>query len=168
MRRRRPSGNMVLETALWIPVLLLLIVGTIQFGKITYLYYSLKKAVYTAARYISVQQGINFCDPNDPTVQAAIQLAVTGTLDGSGNPLISNLTADMLQVTTECADPFNPGGALISCNLSGCGGPAGAQRPDYIVVSIPAGYPVQPRIPFITLDPISFRPSVAVPFGGTS
>jgi len=37
--RRRCGGNAVLETALWVPVLVLLMVGMLQFGKITYLYY---------------------------------------------------------------------------------------------------------------------------------
>ena len=94
--RRRTRGNMVIEAALWIPVMILLLVGMVQLGKITYIYYSLKKAVYSAARYLSVQQGVNFCDlPNDPAVTAALQFAVTGTTDGSGAPLISNLTTDM-------------------------------------------------------------------------
>jgi len=54
MRRRRASGNMVLETALFIPVLLLLIVGTVQIGKVTYTYYTLKKIVYAAARELAL------------------------------------------------------------------------------------------------------------------
>jgi len=33
MRRGR-SGNAILETAMWLPILFLLIVGIIQFGKI--------------------------------------------------------------------------------------------------------------------------------------
>ena len=99
MRSRR-SGNMIIEAAMWIPVMTLLIVGMIQVGKITYLYYSLKKSVYAAARYLSVQQGVNFCDlADDPNAAAAFQFAVTGTADGSGTPLISNFTTDMLQAT---------------------------------------------------------------------
>jgi hypothetical protein len=43
-----------------------------------------------------------------------------------------------------------------------------SQRPDYILVTMPTGYMVRPRIPFITLDPIALRPFVMVPFGGTS
>ncbi|HEY1343103.1 MAG TPA: hypothetical protein VGF59_36620, partial [Bryobacteraceae bacterium] len=101
----------------------------------------------------------------DPGIAAAIQYALTGTPDGSGTAQISNLTPDMIQVTTQCLDAT---GALISCDTSGCGGPVGARRPDFIVVSIPAGYPVQPRIPFISLDAIRLRPSVTVPFGGAS
>ncbi|HTS32185.1 MAG TPA: TadE family protein [Bryobacteraceae bacterium] len=164
MKRGR-RGNMVLEAALWFPVVLLMLVGMVQLAKITYLYYSLKKAVYTAARYLSVQQGVNFCDlSNDPNVTAALQLAVTGTTDGSGAALISNLTTDMFAVSAECVDPGT--GTPGPCGNAGC--PTVSQRPDYILVTMPVGYLVQPRIPFITLDPIPLRPFVMVPFEGTS
>jgi hypothetical protein len=74
----------------------------------------------------------------------------------------------MLEVTTKCLDLSNPGGAPVACDVSGCNGPAGAARPDFIVVRISGGYPVQPRIPFLNLDPIPLRPSASVPFGGAS
>ena len=87
MKRR---GSMILETALWIPILLLLISGVIQFGKITYTYYTLRKTVYTAASYLAQQQGTNYCDlVDDPNYAAALNFAVTGTTDGSGAPLVS-------------------------------------------------------------------------------
>jgi len=165
MRRRRTSGNMLLEAALFIPVIVLLLVAMEQFGKITYTYYSLRKAVYSAARYLSVQQGVNFCDlADDPNVTAALQFAITGTADGSGTPLITNLTPDMFQVTAQCVDPAS--GAAEACANNGC--PAVAQRPDYIMVSMPSGYPVTPRIPIVTLPPILLQPYVLVPFGGTT
>jgi Flp pilus assembly protein TadG len=163
--RRRTAGNMALEAALWIPFLVLLIVGMVQFGKITYVYYTLKKTVYSAARYLSLQQGVNFCDlANDPNVTAAIQFAITGSTDGSGTPLIPTLAPDMFEVTTQCVDPAS--GVAGPCNTGGC--PTVAQRPDYIMVSMPSGYLVQPRIPMVTLEPILLHPYVLVPFGGTT
>jgi hypothetical protein len=156
---------MLVEAALWIPLMVLLIVGMVQVGKITYLYYSLKKSVYSAARFLSLQQGVNLCDlANDPSVTAALQFAVTGTSDGSAPALISNLTTDMFTVSAECVDPNT--GAPGPCANAGC--PTVATRPDYILVTMPIGYQVQPRIPFITLNPIALRPFVMVPFGGTS
>jgi len=155
---------MVLEAALWIPVIVLLLVAMVQVGKITYLYYSLKKAVYSAARYLSVQQGVDFCDlAGDPNVTAALQFAVTGTADGSAPPLISNLTTDMFEVSAECVDPAT--GAPGPCSTAGC--PTVSQRPDYILVTMPVGYIVHPRIPLVTLDPIPLRPFALVPFAGT-
>jgi TadE-like protein len=162
--RRRAAGNMAIEAAMWIPFMVLLLVGMVQFGKVTYLYYTLKKTVYSAARYLSLQQGVNFCDlTNDANVTAALQFAITGTTDGSGTPLIANLTPDMFQVSTQCVDPTS--GVPGPCDTGGC--PAVARRPDYILVSMPNGYLVQPRIPLVTLDPIPLRPFVLVPFGGT-
>jgi hypothetical protein len=156
---------MALEAALWVPFLVLLVVGMVQFGKITYLYYTLKKTVYSAARYLSVQQGTNFCDlTGDANVTAAINFALTNSVDSTGTPLIPNLTSDMLQVTTQCIDPAT--GVPGTCDVGGC--PTIAQRPDYIMVSIPNGYLVQPRIPFITLEPVALRPAVLVAFGGTT
>ena len=165
MRRRHTAGNYVLEAALFIPIVTLLIVGMVQFGKITYTYYSLRKAVYSAARYLSVQQGVNFCDlADDPNVTAALNFAVTGTADGSGAPLITGFTSDMLQVTTQCVDPAS--GTPGPCSNPGC--PTVAQRPDYIMVSIPNGFQVTPRIPAVTLQPFNLYPYVTVPFGGTT
>lgn len=165
--RRRQKGNMVLESALWIPVVTMLIVFVIQLGKITYIYYSIRNSLYTTALYLSVQQGVNFCDiPDDANVQAAIQFGVTGTSDGSGTPLISNLTASMLAVNIACVDPAT--GVVESCDTSQCGGESGSVRPDYLVVNIPGGYSITPRMLFLSLDPIPLSPSVTVPFTGTT
>ena len=166
MKRGR-KGNMVVEAAMWMPVLFLLISGIIQFGKITYLYYTLRKIEYDIARSVSIQSGVDFCPgDSDPWVQEAIEFALTGTSDGSGPPLVENLTAGMISVTTECVDPAT--GLPGACDTSGCDGAVGAQRPDYVVVAIPDGYQVQLRIPYILLSPFQFRPTVAVPFGGVS
>jgi hypothetical protein len=158
-------GNAVLETALFIPILLLLISGMVQFGKITYVYYTLKKTLYTAARYLAIQQGVDFCDDANTAIAAAKQYALTGTTDGSAQSFLPALTADMIQVQTECYDPASQ--SVGQCLAAGCGSAAGGPRPDYVVVSIPDGYQVTPRIPFVLLDPIPLRPQVRVPFGGT-
>lgn len=162
--RRRAGGNMVLEGALWIPVMVLLVVGTIQLGKMGYTYYALRKAVFSAARFLAVQQGTNFCDlAADANAQNALNFAVNDP--NTGTPLISGLTTDMLVISTECVDPAT--GAVGACNTSGCGTAAGAQRPDYIVVGV-SGFTLQPRIPGLTLDPIALSPQVTVAFNGST
>jgi len=160
---KRARGNMVLELAMWMPILLLLIAGMIQVGKWTYVDYSLTKILNAAARQVAVQQGLNFCDPLDPATQAALSAAINDP--ATGLPLIPTLTVDMLQVTTQCLDAT---GALGACDVSGCGSPASAQRPDFLTVSLPNGYTIQPRIPFILLNPFQLRPTVTVPFDGSS
>lgn len=159
--RRRSSGNMALEAAMFIPVLVLMIVGVVQFGKVEYLNFTLKKIVYAAARQLSTAQGINFCDlAADTVVQNAIQFAVNDT---AGTPIISNLTN--LQVDTQCSDPS--GGGLVPC--AACASDINVSpRPDFLIVSIPGGYPVQIRIPFRDPVTITLNPTVMVPFGGVS
>jgi Flp pilus assembly protein TadG len=155
--RRRARGNMAIEAAMLIPVLVLLIVGMVQLGKVTYEYYTLKKIVWAAARQMSVQQGLNFCDlANDATAQAAINLALN---DSTGTPIIANLTT--LNVSVECADAT---GAMGPC--AGC--PDANPQPGFLLVTIPDGYNVNIRIPFLSPIPITLNPYALAPFGGVS
>jgi Flp pilus assembly protein TadG len=162
--RRSCRGNAIIEAAIFFPIFLLLIVPMIQFGKLTYTYYALRNVVYTAARYLAVQKGTNFCNStSDPNIVAAENFAVTGTIDASGAPLIENLTPSMLSVTTECV----VNGAVGPCDTSECGISASLQQePDYVAVTIAGGYPFTPRIPYVTLQTLSLAPSALVAFGG--
>jgi Flp pilus assembly protein TadG len=163
MKRGR-SGNAVLEVALWMPVLLLLISGAIQFGKLTYLDYVLNKIVYNAARNVATAQNLNLCDPADLTLTNAITAAINDP--ATGQPLIANLTSDMLVVTTRCADST---GALAICVPSCQGVQVPQQRPDYVTVAIAdPGYSVQLRIPYINPIPVSLHPSATAPFAGSA
>lgn len=163
--RRGERGNSILETALFMPIILLLLVGMVQLAKITYLYYSVRKALYAAATVIATQQGVNFCDSADPLIAAAKDFALGTSADGTTTSIIAGLTADQIQVQTECVDPATQ--APGACATSGCGTAAGAQKPDFIILSIPDGYRVTPRFPFFQVDPILLRPEIRVPFGGT-
>ena len=86
--RRRWAGSIrgasVLEIALFVPILVTLLVGMIQIGKITYVYYTLRKTLYTMGRFVSVQQGVNFCDAGDLTVLAAKNFALNGLSSDDG------------------------------------------------------------------------------------
>ena len=154
MRRR---GNMAIEAALFIPVLLLLIVGTVQIGKVTYVYFALKKMVWAAGRQMAVQQGVNYCDiANDATAQAAITFALN---DANGTPIIAEVTT--LNVVAECA--------AADGVLSPCACEEGVRpQPAHLLVTIPDGYTIQVRIPFLNPIPITLNPYALVPFGGVS
>jgi hypothetical protein len=160
-------GNTVLEAALFIPILLTLLVSTEQLGKLTYTYYSLKKALNTVARYVGTQQGVNFCDASDPNIAAGLNLATTGTSDGSAAPLIAGFTSDMVSIAIERYDPVGQTLGPCDCSNTGCDISLGGSAPDYIVVSIPNGFNFLPNIPFLRLDAIPLRPTVKVPYGGT-
>jgi Flp pilus assembly protein TadG len=154
MRRR---GNMAIEAALFIPVLLLLIVGTVQLGKVTYVYAALKKIVWAAGRQVAVQQGVNYCDiANDPAAQAAITFALN---DANGVPIIAELTT--LNIAPECA---SADGVLAPCACEEGVRP----QPAHLLVTIPDGYTIQVRIPFLNPIPITLNPYALVPFGGVS
>jgi hypothetical protein len=161
MNRRRKRGSAVLEFALWFPVLLLLVVGLIQFGKLMYIQYSLQKALYTVGRTLAVQQGLDLCDAG--VLTGMVQNLI---LDPNTQlPLVNNLTPDIIQVTTVCLDA---NGNPLPCDTSGCTGAAQTpQQPAFLTVSIPGGYPFQLTIPYVTLLPTPLYPSVTVPFTGS-
>jgi Flp pilus assembly protein TadG len=162
MSARNCRGNVILESAMLIPVMVLLLVGMAQIAKITYLYVTLKKTVYSVAAYLSTQQGVNFCDTGDPLIAAAINFGLTGTTDNSLPVFVGGLTPEMISVTPQRIDGTD--------YASGCvGSPSFAgTRPDFITVSIPNGFLVQLRIPLLpATDPIPLKPSVQVPYGGT-
>ena len=158
-------GATVVEAAMYIPILALFIAGMIQIGKITYLYYTLKKTLYSVAMSLASRQGVDFCADSTGVIAATVNLALTGTTDGSGTPLIPNLTAATLNVQAECYDANAQ--TAGPCSTNTCDPVAGGPPPDFIVVSISGGYVVQPHIPFLTLDPIPLVPQIRVPFGGT-
>jgi hypothetical protein len=160
-------GNAMLEVALLVPVLITLLVGMVEIGRITFIYYTLRKIVYSTALYVATQQGVNFCSDADATVAAAKNFALTGaTEDNAGQPVLPGFTADQISIRLERVDLT---GALgeCECSVSGCDAAAGGRPPDFIVASIPSGYLVQPRIPLLRLEAIPLRPEVRVPYGGT-
>ena len=165
MRRRRERGDMVFEAMIFLPIMFLLIVGMLRLAEITYLYYTLKKALYAAALYLSAQQGVDWCGDTTGQIAAAKNFAISGTTDGSLDPFLPNLTADMLDISPECFDPTTQ--TVSACVLSGCGGDAAVLQPDFLVVSIPSGYSINPRFPYILSQSIPLVPYVRVPFGGT-
>jgi hypothetical protein len=165
---RGRRGSIVIETAIFLPLLFILLVAMEQIAKVTYTYYSIKKIEYTVARYVATQQGVNFCaGQSDPAIAAGINLALTGTTDATGTPFVPNLTADMFVIQPERVDPTTGIASICSCDVTGCDESAGGGSPNYISVSIPSGYPVQPIIPFTTLQTIPLVPIVKVPYEGT-
>lgn len=165
--RHRENGQAALEAAIFVPVLILLLLGTIEFGRLAYTYYTLNKMMYTAARYAGTQQGVNFCDDADASITAAKGLALTGTADSSGDPLIANLSADMIAIRAERVSATSGDIQQCDCTATGCDASQGGLPPDFIVVSIPQGYPFLLRIPGLPTDPIQLHPSIRIPYSGT-
>jgi hypothetical protein len=163
---RRHRGAALMEAVMFTPIIIALLVGTVELARVTYTFYTLKKIIYTLARCVGTQQGVNFCDSEDPTVVAAKNYALTGSTDSSDNPTVPGLTPEMIQVRIERYDPASQALAVCDCSATGCDSSQGGQAPDFIVVSL-NGFLVRPLFWGLTVDPFPLRPTVRVPYGGT-
>ena len=166
MRRSR-NGSAMLETAMYLPILVALLTGIIELARVSYTYYTLHKILYAVGRYVGTQQGVNFCDGTDATVVAAKNMALNGTPDGSGTPIVPNLTIDQIQIRIERFQTATSDLAECGCDATSCDIANGGQGPDWVVVSIADGYPIKLVFWGLAPDPFPLRPSVRLPFTGT-
>ena len=164
MRRR---GGALVEAAMFIPIVLALLIGTVEIARVTYTYYMLQKVMFNLARYLGTQQGVNFCDTQDASVAAAINYALTGRTDSADNPVVTGLEPSMFQVRLERFDPVAGQLAPCDCSSAGCDPSQGGGPPGFIVVSLVNGFMVRPVFWGFAVDPFPLRPSVRVPYGGT-
>jgi hypothetical protein len=163
---RNSRGGVLIETALLLPIVAALLIGTVELARVSYTYYMLQKIVFTLARYLGTQQGVNFCDGQDVSVQAAINYAISGTTESADNPTVPGLVPGMFQINIERYDPATQTLLPCDCSSTGCDATAGGLPPDFIVVSL-TNYNVQPVFWGFAVTAFPLRPSVRVPYGGT-
>ena len=163
MRRR---GNAFIETAMFVPLLVLLLVGMSEIARVTYVYYSAQKALYGLARLVATRQGANLCDEADAEMVMAKNFALTGSSEG-GDPLINGLSPNLVQVRLERQESGSDAIGQCECSLTGCDVVNGARPPDFVVVTVPDGFNVTLTIPYLMQETVTFRPSVRVPYGGS-
>jgi hypothetical protein len=150
------------------PILILLFLGMVEFARLGWIYYTAQKILFTAARMIGTQQGVNFClGDGDEQILRAKNFALTGSNDGSGEGLLPNLQPSSIEIRQERLDRSSGVLAQCDCDATGCDPSQGGQPPDYITARYPDGVSVQLRIPFLPGDPIILRPQVRLPYGGT-
>ena len=92
--RRDERGVQLLETAIVIPILLLLFGAVAEFGRYFYEYTTAAKAARVGARYLaakSVNSGTNY-------EAQAKNLVVYGNIAGTGTPVLPGLTTANVQV----------------------------------------------------------------------
>ena len=147
-------GSVFVESAMWVPILVLLVFGLTELGRVSYTYYTLQKTLFTMGAMLSQAQGIK-------------AYAVRGGIEDNGETIISGLTSDLIQIRIERVNAES--GLLEECDCStqGCDTSSGGQPPDFIVLSIPDGFPVRLVFPSLNLDAFPLRPQVRVPYGGT-
>jgi hypothetical protein len=150
-----------------LPIVLGLLIGTVELARVTYTYYMLEKLMYNLARYLGTQQGVNFCDPQDAGIQAAINYALTGDTTTAENPIVNGLTPSMFLIQAERYDANSQQIVPCDCTAPGCDASQGGQPPGYIAVSLAQGYLVHPAFWGFAVDPFALRPMVRVPYDGT-
>jgi hypothetical protein len=164
----RERGSSLVETAMLAPILAMLLFGTVELARIGWTFFTLEKMLNQIARDAGTQQGLNFCDAADPQLLNILNYATTATEDGSGTPILPNLTATNITIQIERVDPNSQTLGVCDCSITGCDLAAGGRSPDFIVVYLPDGYTVSPRIPFMAaITPFVLRPHIRAPFGGT-
>jgi hypothetical protein len=152
---------------LFIPAVIALLVGMVSIGRVIYTYTMLQKTMYSLARYVSTQQGINFCDDQDLGKAAAINFALTGDPGTGDSPTIQSLRADMFRIRLERFDAASQQMVECECSAIGCDQSLGGQAPGFVTVSLIDGYTVSPVFWGFQVSPFALRPSVRVPYAGT-
>jgi Flp pilus assembly protein TadG len=109
--RRNERGTQLVELAIVVPLMLMLVGATAEFGRFFYTYSTLSKATRAGARYqISQVPGTNWTQTKN--------LVVYGNAAGTGSPVVAGLTTTNVQVTEN-----RTAGALqtITVGISGYG-----------------------------------------------
>jgi Flp pilus assembly protein TadG len=98
LRRWRADerGTQLVELAIVMPIMLMLLGATAEFGRFMYTYSTLAKATRAGARYVISQ-------PPGTGVSQTQNLVVYGNTAGTGAPVVTGLTASNVSVTPTVA-----------------------------------------------------------------
>lgn len=143
-RLREAKGNELIELALVLPLMVVLLGGSIELGRAFYTYNILTKSVRNAARYLSATQISPAGVIPGQYVTRAQNLSIYGNVAGSGTKIIPDL-----------------GSADIT--VSGVATPGGSPNEFYVTVS--ANYAYTPLFGFVLSD-VTFQPKVTMVFVG--
>jgi Flp pilus assembly protein TadG len=108
--RRDERGTQLVELAIVVPLMLMLVGATAEFGRFFYTYSTLAKATRVGTRYqISQVPGANWATTKN--------LVVYGNTAGTGSPVVAGLTTANVQIT----ENRNAAGALqsVAVGISG-------------------------------------------------
>ncbi|MBV8859951.1 MAG: pilus assembly protein [Acidobacteria bacterium] len=89
---RSERGTQLVELAIVLPVVLMLLGASAEFGRFFYTYQTLAKATRTGARYLMTESAAGTSDAQ------AKSLVVYGNASGTGTPVVSGLTDANVQV----------------------------------------------------------------------
>ena len=101
-QRKSQHGIAVIEFALVLPILLVLLLATAEFGRAFFQYNTLTKSIRDGARYLSDNSlnGAGVIELDGTTSTATKNLIVFGNSAGSGNALLEGLSTGDISITT--------------------------------------------------------------------
>ena len=150
------------------PLLLILLAGGVQFARVFYTYHNLQKALRGGAALLSRASNVNYCDAGDTTIVGAKNLIVYGNLQGIGTQILPGLT-DLIQVLPERQSAASTSVTECMCttgDVDSCDASGGGRPPDFVVVNLGSGYPLQLPFAYVSLATINLRVSVRMPVTG--
>lgn len=112
-QKTKQRGQATVELALIMPVLLLLSLGVLDFGRGLYTYNTLIGAVREGARYGSIHYDTN--KPSSSDIQDRVRAAAKNIVTSSSNP---NITVSQCDSTNVCGSYTNDSGKLIKVTAS--------------------------------------------------
>jgi Flp pilus assembly protein TadG len=110
--QKKQAGAAIVEFTLMLPLLLLLMFITAEFGRAMYQYGALTKSVREAVRYLSIQT------PGTHATEAG-NLIVYGNLAGTGTPLVLGLTLAHVATPTWQTAGSNPVISTVTLQVTG-------------------------------------------------
>jgi hypothetical protein len=160
------------ELALQIPLVMLLLFGGVELGRVFYIYHTLQKAVRNGAGLLARSINVNYC-PSDEfsTSNAATDVRnfiVYGNLQGEGIPVVPGFETSMIQVFAErsTADTTDACSCPGAADADSCDVANGGRAPDFVVVNLGDGFPLRIPFPFMNLGTINLKVSVRMPVTG--
>jgi Flp pilus assembly protein TadG len=111
--REGERGAALLEFTLAATVFLVVIFGTLEFGRLLWVHNALTDATRRAARYAVTRGKSN--DPTSAAQKAIKNVAVYGNPEGTGSPLVDNLAPGQVLVTF--SDDYALGAGSVSVEI---------------------------------------------------
>ena len=171
IRRKSQRGQAIVELALNIPLMMLLLFGAVEIGRVFYVYHTLQKALRGGAAVLARSTNVEYCNPADLTMQDVRNFIVWGNFQGVGQPVVQGLTPDYIQILPERIETGTTGVILCSCSgdpedPEGCNVSTGGRLPDFVVINLGGGFPLSMPFPFVNLGSVNLRVSVRMPVTG--
>ncbi len=169
IRYKSQRGQALLELAFQIPLLLVILAGAVQLARVFYTYQPLENALRGGAGLLARSTGVNYCDAGDSAITRAKNFIIYGNLQGVGSAILPGLV-DLIQIVPEREDPASTSVNTCACGTNDaddCDISAGGRAPDFVVVNLGNGYPLQLPFAYVNLTTLNLKVSVRMPVTGS-